>query len=50
MGDEKKKSEEIVLKEYLRVQGGRRDLTVTADASPPPVPQPEPIKKELKKK
>ena len=48
MGDEEKK--DIKIKEYLQVfQGERRDLAATVNATPPPVPQPEPIKKETKK-
>lgn len=46
--DEEKK--EVKLKEYLRVQGDRRDFMLTTNPISPPVPQPEPIKKEVKKK
>jgi hypothetical protein len=48
MTDEEKK--ELKIKEYLRVQGERRDFGVTTSAIPPPIPQPERIKKEIKKK
>jgi hypothetical protein len=47
MGDEEKK--DVKIKEYFQVQGERRDLATIVRATPPPVPQPEPIKKEAKK-
>jgi hypothetical protein len=48
MSEEEKK--EVKIKEYFQVfQGERRDLATTVAATPPPVPQPEPIKKESKK-
>jgi hypothetical protein len=41
---------EVKIKEYFKVfQGERRDLATTVNATPPPVPQPEPIKKETRK-
>jgi hypothetical protein len=46
-GEEKK---EVKIKEYFQVlQGERRDLAARVNATPPPVPQPEPIKKEARK-
>jgi hypothetical protein len=48
MGDKQKK--EIKIKEYLRFQGDRRNFMITTSATSPPVPQPEPIKKEVGKK
>jgi hypothetical protein len=48
MSNEEKK--EVKLKEYFQVfQGERRDLAATINATPPLVPQPEPIRKETKK-
>ncbi len=47
MGDEEKK--EVKTKEYYRLDAERRDFKVTS-AAPPAIPQPEPIKKEDKKK
>jgi hypothetical protein len=45
-----KEKREVKIKEYFQVfQGERRDLATTVNAIPPPVPQPEPIKKETRK-